>query len=91
MAAGAPSIESYPSALPATPSAGVEDRDFLMLWNATMRTLVWGTMPVGALAGGVLGSVPTIVLAGAMTSCACLWLLLRPVRLLREFPGSESR
>ncbi len=57
--------------------------------NATMRTLVWGTMPFGALAGGALGSaigiVPTILVAAAVTSSACLWLLLGPVRRLRSF------
>jgi predicted MFS family arabinose efflux permease len=56
--------------------------------NATMRTIVWGTMPVGALAGGVLGStlgiVPTILVAGTITSSACLWILCGPVRRLRS-------
>ncbi len=59
--------------------------------NATMRTLVWGTMPFGALAGGVLGSalgiVPAICIAAAVTSCAFLWLLLGPVRRLQAFPA----
>ena len=56
--------------------------------NATMRTIVWGTMPVGALAGGVLGStlgiVPTILVAGTVTTSACLWILCGPVRRLRS-------
>jgi predicted MFS family arabinose efflux permease len=56
--------------------------------NATMRTLVWGTMPFGALAGGALGSsfgvVPTIFVAGAITSSACLWIICGPVRRLRS-------
>jgi predicted MFS family arabinose efflux permease len=59
--------------------------------NATMRTIVWGTMPLGALAGGALGTtlgiVPTIYVAGAVTSCACLWLLLGPVRRLQAIPA----
>ncbi len=57
--------------------------------NATMRTLVWGTMPFGALAGGALGSalgiVPTILIAAGVTSSACLWLLLGTVRRLQSF------
>jgi MFS family permease len=55
--------------------------------NATMRTLVWGTMPFGALAGGALGSllgiVPTIIIAGGIASTACLWIFCGPVRRLR--------
>ena len=58
--------------------------------NATMRTLVWGTMPVGALAGGALGNalgiVPTIYIAATIMSSACLWLLFGPVRRLRAIP-----
>lgn len=62
--------------------------------NATMRTIVWGTMPVGALAGGVLGStlgiVPTILVAGTIGSSACLWLLCGPVRRLRSIEDAST-
>ena len=59
--------------------------------NATMRFVVWGVMPIGSLTGGILASfVPlrTTVLVGAAISCtAFLWVLLSPVRTLREIPS----
>ena len=58
--------------------------------NATMRFMVWGTMPLGSLAGGLLASVVpvrTTILVGALVaSSAFLWVLLSPVRSLREIP-----
>jgi len=54
--------------------------------NATMRTVVWGTMPLGTLLGGALGNtigiVPTLVAGAAVASCAIPWLLTAPVRAL---------
>ncbi len=59
--------------------------------NATMRTFVWGTMPLGALAGGFLGnaigSVPTILTAGAIQLLASLWIVASPVLRLRSEPA----
>ncbi len=56
--------------------------------NATMRTIVWGTIPIGALAGGVLGStigvVPTIVIGAVIEVLAGFWILAGPVRLQRQ-------
>ncbi|MDQ2909194.1 MAG: MFS transporter [Candidatus Eremiobacteraeota bacterium] len=47
--------------------------------NATMRTIVWGTMPLGALAGGYLGSVVsipmTVAIGAALSALAVLWLI----------------
>jgi MFS family permease len=58
--------------------------------NASMRFMVWGTMPFGALAGGVLGTViglrPTLLLAGVGGMTAVLWLLAPPVRSLVAIP-----
>ncbi len=58
--------------------------------NATMRFIVWGTMPLGSVTGGVLASflpLRTTVLIGALiSSCAFLWVLLSPVRSLRTIP-----
>ncbi|TLZ74682.1 MAG: MFS transporter [Methanobacteriota archaeon] len=58
--------------------------------NATMRTIVWGTLPLGALTGGFLGEVIGLraailvsVLAGAVSF---LWVLFSPVRGIREIP-----
>jgi MFS family permease len=58
--------------------------------NATMRFIVWGTMPLGSVLGGTLASflpLRTTVLIGALiATSAFLWVLLSPVRSLREIP-----
>lgn len=58
--------------------------------NATMRFLVWGTMPLGALAGGALGQVlglrPTIAIAAVGAALAFVWVWRSPVRALRQIP-----
>lgn len=58
--------------------------------NASMRFLVWGTMPIGSLLGGWLGDLvglqATLVVAAAGQALAVLWVLLSPVRRLREQP-----
>ncbi len=58
--------------------------------NATMRFVVWGTMPLGGLVGGALGEVlglrPAIALATAGGLTAFLWLLRSPVRTLVRIP-----
>jgi MFS family permease len=59
--------------------------------NATMRTIVWGTIPIGAFVGGILGTsiglVQTIVLGGILSLLAALWIFLGPVIRLREQPA----
>jgi MFS family permease len=59
--------------------------------NATVRTIVWGTIPVGSFLGGVLGSAigvwQTLVVGAAVSSLAVFWLLAKPVRSLREQPA----
>jgi MFS family permease len=61
--------------------------------NATMRFLVWGTIPLGSLVGGALAA--TIGLRAALFVGASagivsvLPLLLSPIRTLREFPEPE--
>jgi MFS family permease len=61
--------------------------------NATMRCLVWGTMPLGALAGGVLGEAigvrPTIALAALGMMLASAWVVASPVRRLRAETVAE--
>ncbi len=58
--------------------------------NASMRFLVWGTMPIGSLIGGFLGELVGLrstLLVGAIGSVfAFLWVLFSPVRGLREQP-----
>ena len=58
--------------------------------NATMRFIVWGTLPLGALAGGAVGSWlgvrPTLWLAAVGEVLAIVWLLASPLRGMRDFP-----
>lgn len=58
--------------------------------NATMRFLVWGTMPLGAFIGGVLGQwlgARTTLWIGFGGAClAFLSTFLSPLRSMRELP-----
>jgi len=58
--------------------------------NATMRFMVWGTMPIGALTGGVLGKAiglrPTLWVAAIGGLFAFIPPLLSPLRSLQRIP-----
>ena len=58
--------------------------------NATMRFLVWGTMPIGGLIGGVLGSTvgvrTTLFITAAGGSVSFLWVYLSPLRTMERLP-----
>jgi len=58
--------------------------------NATMRTIVWGTIPLGSFLGGVLGEsigvVLTIALGATISILALFWILLSPVIHLKSIP-----
>ena len=58
--------------------------------NSVMRFIVWGTIPIGTLAGGALGSLiglrETLVVGAIGTGSSFLWILLSPQRHLREMP-----
>jgi MFS family permease len=58
--------------------------------NATMRFIVWGTIPFGALLGGAIATafgLRTAIFVGAVGEfLAILPVLLTPVRSLREMP-----
>ena len=58
--------------------------------NATMRFLVWGTIPIGSILGGVLATaigVHEAIWIGGVGSCLpFLFVLLSPVRTLRTMP-----
>ena len=62
--------------------------------NATMRFVVWGVLPIGALIGGVLGSVaglrPTLWIGAAGEAVAGIWLLASPMRTMRDFPDAPA-
>lgn len=59
--------------------------------NATMRLIVWGTIPIGALIGGILGTVvglqAALWVSAIGASLSFLPVLLSPVRSLREIPS----
>jgi hypothetical protein len=58
--------------------------------NATMRFLVWGTMPLGGLLGGVLGEKvgvrETLLIAGIGAALTWLPVYFSPLRWQRELP-----
>ncbi|MDG4766937.1 MFS transporter [Solwaraspora sp. WMMD406] len=62
--------------------------------NASMRFLVWGTMPLGALAGGVLGQYlgarTTLVVAAICQTLVFLPTFLSPLRTMRELPTVDD-
>ena len=61
--------------------------------NATMRFVVWGVLPIGALAGGAIGTAigvrATLWLAAGGGILAGGWLLASPMRRFRDFPEAE--
>jgi MFS family permease len=62
--------------------------------NSVMRFLVWGTIPLGALAGGALGSTiglrETLFVGAALGSLTFLPILLSPIRSLERIPEPEE-
>lgn len=62
--------------------------------NATMRFIVWGTIPIGTLVGGILGGLiglqATIWVAGIGSFVGFLPVLFSPVRTLERIPEPEA-
>lgn len=58
--------------------------------NSVMRFIVWGTIPIGTLAGGALGSWvglrETMVIGAVGSGLSFLWIVFSPQRHLREMP-----
>ena len=58
--------------------------------NSVMRFIVWGTIPLGNLSGGALatwiGLRETIAIGAIGSGSAFLWILLSPMRSVREMP-----
>jgi MFS family permease len=58
--------------------------------NSVMRFIVWGTIPLGNLTGGALGTTiglrETIAVGAIGGSLAVLWIVFSPQRHLREMP-----
>jgi MFS family permease len=62
--------------------------------NATMRFLVWGTLPLGGVLGGAFGSwlgVRPALLISAIGACfSFLPVYLSPLRSMRELPSYQA-
>jgi MFS family permease len=62
--------------------------------NATMRFVVWGVLPIGALVGGVLGTAfglrPTLWIGALGEALSGLWLVFSPMRTMRDFPAAPD-
>ena len=58
--------------------------------NAAVRWIVWGTLPLGSLAGGVLGTLigvrPALWVGVAGSWAAGFWVLFSPLRRMRDVP-----
>ncbi|MHB8565479.1 MAG: MFS transporter [Nitrososphaerales archaeon] len=60
--------------------------------NATTRTIVWGTLPVGSFLGGILGVtigvVSTLYIGAVISGLAVLWIISGPVVKLKKQPAA---
>jgi len=58
--------------------------------NATMRTIVWGTIPIGSFLGGIFsasfGIIPTLVVGSVVSGASFLWIALGPIFKLSKQP-----
>ncbi len=59
--------------------------------NAAVRWIVWGTLPLGGLLGGILGTTAgiraTLFVAAAGAWGAGLWVFFWPLRVMRDVPA----
>jgi MFS family permease len=62
--------------------------------NASMRTIVWGAIPLGSLVGGFLGGIiglrPTLFIAAIGGGFAFLWVAFSPVRTLSSTTEQDA-
>lgn len=62
--------------------------------NASMRFVVWGTLPIGNVLGGALGTAigtrSTLWVGGAGSFLALVWLLASPLRGARDYPDEDA-
>jgi predicted MFS family arabinose efflux permease len=62
--------------------------------NATVRTVIWGTIPVGAFIGGVIGNTygltPALYTGVVVWILAGFWILLGPIRLRTQPQASDA-
>jgi hypothetical protein len=62
--------------------------------NASVRWVIWGINPLGALLGGALGAWlgvrPTLWIAMACVWSSGWWVFFSPLRRMRDIPIAES-
>jgi MFS family permease len=62
--------------------------------NAAVRWIVWGTMPIGAVIGGALGTAigirPTLWIGFVGSWAAGFWVYFSPLRRVRDIPRSDA-
>lgn len=62
--------------------------------NASIRFLVWGTIPIGGLLGGALGELAglraTLLVAAVGLLLCPVWVLASPLRRLRDLPAAAQ-
>jgi predicted MFS family arabinose efflux permease len=60
--------------------------------NASIRFLVWGTIPIGGLLGGALGELlglrATLLVTAAGMALSPVWVVASPLRRLRDLPDA---
>jgi MFS family permease len=71
---------------------GITPLDMQSRMNATMRFLVWGTIPIGSVLGGMLATImpirAAVVVAALSSFLSFLWILFSPIRSLQEMPSA---
>jgi predicted MFS family arabinose efflux permease len=59
--------------------------------NATIRTIVRGTVPLGSFVGGILGAqfgiLWTLIVGAVVSIAGVIFLFIEPVRTLRQIPS----
>ncbi len=62
--------------------------------NATIRFVVFGVLPIGALAGGAIGAAiglrTTLWMAMGGEALAGVWLLASPMRTMKDYPEQAT-
>lgn len=62
--------------------------------NAAVRWIVWGTMPLGGVIGGALGTAigvrPTLAISLVGSWAAGFWVYFSPLRRLRDIPSEPA-
>jgi Na+/melibiose symporter-like transporter len=62
--------------------------------NASVRFIVWGSMPIGGLLGGWLGTqvgvLPTLWVSVALMAASALPVLISPLLGMRDLPGGPA-